>query len=182
MSKGDSARIHEQTARAEIVQRVGLRDNALVLYLGAVSALVGFSGTQNAGIEVLLIIPFLAFGATTIIEHHHMMIGILSYYLIVELDSQYRKIKEYVPHWDSSDVIQDAWRRRPYFIQRKFGHWILISLPSILSLAVNYGYIWRNSLLTVAWWLGLILAILSMVTIAQSSAYRKVLRSPKAGE
>ena len=102
MSKADSARIHEQTARAEIIQRVDLRDNALVLYLGAVGALVSFAGTTNKGTEILLIIPYLAFGATTIIEHHHMMIGVLSHYLAVDLDSQYRKLREYVPQWDNS--------------------------------------------------------------------------------
>jgi hypothetical protein len=177
MSKGDIARIHEQTARAEIIQRVGLRDNALVLYLGAVSALVGFAGSANAGTEILLIIPYLAFGATTIIEHHHMMIGVLSHYLAVDLDAEYRKLKEYVPQWDNSASAREAYVKRPYFIRRKFGHWVLIAMPSLLSLVVNYQYIWLRSILTAAWWLGFILTILSIVTIAQSSAYRIALRS-----
>jgi hypothetical protein len=172
MSKADSARLHEQTARAEIIQRVGLRDNALVLYLGAVGALVSFAGTANKGTEILLIIPYLAFGATTIIEHHHMMIGVLSHYLAVDLDTQYRRLKEFVPQWDNSASAREVYAKRPYFIRRKFGHWILVAMPAVLSLIVNYQYIWQRSFLTAAWWLGSLLALLSIVTIAQSSAYR----------
>lgn len=72
MSKGDSARIHEQTARAEIIQRIVLRDNALVLYLGSIGAILGFIGGGIMGKEILLVIPFLAVGVTIIIEHHHI--------------------------------------------------------------------------------------------------------------
>jgi hypothetical protein len=179
MSKGESARLHEQMARAEIIQRVALRDNALVLYLGAVGALVGIAGSSTVGTKILLIIPYLAFGATSIIEHHHMMIGILSYYLTEDLSVHYRKIKEYVPDWDDSARIRDAWTKRPYLIQRKFGHWVLISMPSLLSLILNYEYIWQENVLTAAWWLGLVLTIFSIATTAQSSAYRRSLRSPE---
>lgn len=182
MSKADSARLHEQTARAEIIHRVGLRDNALVLYLGAIGALVSVAGSGTSGKEILLIIPYLAFGATTIIEHHHTMIGVLSYYLAVELDSNYRKIREFVPHWDSSPRIREVLNKRPYLIQRKFAHWILVAVPAIVSLVVNYEYIGKESVLTAAWWLGLMLTLLSIIVTAQSSAYRKALRVSKLSE
>ncbi len=51
MAKGDSARIHEEMVRLEIIQRIQLRDNALVLFLGAVRAIWGVVGGTSASYD-----------------------------------------------------------------------------------------------------------------------------------
>ena len=175
MSKGDSARIHEQMARAELIQRIVLRDNALVLYLGSVGAILGFIGGGKIGLEILLVIPFLAFGVTTIIEQHNVMIGLLGHYLHVELDSEYKKIKEFVPQWNGSDSFKQRIGKYPWLLQRKVAHSLLIVTPSVLGLILNTQYLFTKNILTVAWCLGIFFTVISTLTIFQASNYRNEL-------
>lgn len=177
MSKGESARVHEQNARAELIQRISLRDNTLVLYLGTIGALLGLTKNDTIGTAFLLIIPFLAFGATIIIEQHHIMIGLLGYYLAVELNKEYKGINEFVPQWDGSFTIthRKSFGKYPWLLQRRVGHVILITLPAVLSLIINYKYFFPEDVISIAWWVGSIFTFVSILTIFQTSKYRKEL-------
>jgi hypothetical protein len=156
MSKGDSARQHEEMARLELIQRIQLRDNAMLIFLAAIGAIFGLVGGTEIGKEILLVTPYLAFSAATIVEYHNIMIGLSGHYLVVELDSYYRKIDEYIPQWDGSASAQKTSTTRPWLLQRKFGHLILIGTPSAVALAANASTtVLKNLYLMIAFVLGL---------------------------
>ncbi len=191
MTKGDTARTFYESARTELIQRIQLRDNALVLFLGAISAIFGFSGKfGNNDFGFFLIIPYLAFGAATIVEHHNSMIGLLGLFLSVELGEYFKEIKENAPQWDTSSSLLSSslWHAKskkyfdiasPFFLRRKIGHWILLLTPSIVSLVINYEYynVCNYGYWSVAWWLGAVFTILTYFVIRQSSQYRAKLYS-----
>jgi hypothetical protein len=139
MSRGDSARIHEEMARWELIQRIEHRDNTLLLFLGAVGAIFAALGTDRFDNKILLVIPYLALGVVFITEHHNKMIGLLGRYLKLELEPYYRKIKEYAPQWDGSSSNLE--RSTEYPITRKIGHLVLIIGPSAFSLMLNLGLV-----------------------------------------
>lgn len=174
-SRGENARVHEQTARAEIIQRIALRDNALVLYIGAIGAIIGLVGSGNIGLEILLIVPYLAFGAAIIINQHNVLIGLLGHYLVVELDTEYKKLDEYVPQWDGSKSATTTIGKYPVLLQLKYGHLVLIATPPILGLILNWRFLYPTTLLAIAWWLGVVLTLLSVGIILGAARYRNEL-------
>jgi hypothetical protein len=188
MSKGDSARMHEEMARWELIQRVEHRDNALLLFLGAVSAIFAAAiSIRKCDYRLLLIIPYLSLGITHITEHHNKMIGLLGRYLKIELESYYRSIDEYAPQWDGSRSLVDKAVEHP--VGRMVAHILLIAVPAIFSLVLNldlmFGYGWIcdpslsfiDKLLELAWRLAWILSCflvgLSVSFIKQTDKFRK---------
>ena len=176
MSKGETARTNYVSVRDEIMERIQLRDNVLVMYLGAIGAIFGLVlNNQALALEALLVIPYLALGATAIISQHHAMIGSLGLFLATELEPFLKDIGEYAPQWDTSKTIQTKSHRFSW-LGRRVGHIIIIDIPAIIALALN----WRHSIYLplgdlLLWWSGVVLTTLSILTLFATSKWRKQL-------
>ena len=73
-------------AKSEALERIKMRDQTLLTYVGAVGAVVGFVVQQaHRDPTFLLIIPVLCVGATFIIVQHHVYIHALSRHINDEL-------------------------------------------------------------------------------------------------
>ena len=72
--------------RAETVERLKMRDQILLGYLAAAGALIGY-GQQNAkfNLSLVLVVPFLALGAATVITQHQDQIAALNEYISLDL-------------------------------------------------------------------------------------------------
>jgi hypothetical protein len=181
MSKGDSARTHEETARAELIQRIQLRDNALVFFLAAVGAIIGVANAL--GVKFLLVIPYLAFGVAVILGHHDVMIGLLGHYLVNELEPYYHEIGEFAPQWDGSVSLMKIHRELKHFLSRKWGYGFLVGVPCGVSLAYNIPWLIATEFdAIVAWFLGLVLTAASIFYICASDKKRHKLYSRYSSE
>lgn len=132
------------SARSELVERIGHRDNALILYLGAAGAIFGVAyGKDGQPIIVLLLVPFLALGASFIVSQHHAVIGTLGRYLGCELEIGLRKIDEALPpQWDTSESQREYSK---YAMEhRLWGHLLLLFTPSVLSVCLNIGLLFGS--------------------------------------
>jgi hypothetical protein len=71
--------------RAEVVERIKLRDQILLAYMAAVAALIGFSVKENPPQSLLtasmVLLPFLAIGAASAIaQHQENVTSLVRYY------------------------------------------------------------------------------------------------------
>lgn len=166
MSKADTARSHHESARQEQILRIQLRDNILIAFLGAVGTVFGIALTTGAKPELLLIVPYLALGATVLVVHHHGAIRSIAYFLSEELEPFLCEIDEDAPQWENSRAL-NKFLARSLFL-RTTAHYLLIIAPSIGSLAMNSQHIFQSPLsLQLLWWFG---AVVSLLSIALATA------------
>jgi hypothetical protein len=174
MSVGETARTNYQSVRSEILERIQLRDNVLVMYLGAIGAFFGLSLGTQAKPEILLIIPYFALGATVIITQHHSMIGSLGDFLAREMEPFLKKIGEYAPQWDTSNAIRDSSHRLSWR-GLTVGYILLIDVPAAAALFLNRGSIDLPLPESLLWWSGVALTILSVLAILETRWWRRKL-------
>jgi hypothetical protein len=172
MSAGDSARTHHDTARSEIIKRLELRDNVLVIYLGAIGALFGVAFGTSVNKEVLLVVPYLTLGAATIISQHQEVIGSLGRFLYLELQPFMESIGEAAPQWDASKSLLDYLPQAIWL--RTIGHLLLIITPAITALYIN----WRHGFYSAfpessVWWFGFVFVLLAISVIVKSHHRRR---------
>lgn len=121
-------------ARAEIVERVILRDQALFAYIITAGAYFGFV-VQGESIDVSdnkdilyncaisIVLPTLSLVFTYIILQHHVMIGRMG-------DYTRSLFPETVNHWDQHYI---SWVDRKYLSARTFSQALLLVMPVIYS-------------------------------------------------
>ena len=75
MSAADTARLAYDAARQEILLRMRLRDQALLVYLALVGTIFGVSlSNQDEGGEyILMTIPYIALGVAIIVSQHNVL-------------------------------------------------------------------------------------------------------------
>jgi hypothetical protein len=178
MSKGETARTNYQTARAEITARIHARDQALVLYLTAIGTIFTLAiGTQVSS-DVLLIVPYLALGASTIISQHNSVIGAIADFLVKDIGGFLTEIDEYAPQWESSNALFGYHVTMVWL--RTVGHLMLLLTPSIAALIMSGDQ--ANSEYWFIWWIGAISAGLSGVFVLLSHFLRRKIHRGRFGK
>jgi hypothetical protein len=130
----ETARHSYDAARAEILLRMRLRDNVLLVFLAASGAFLGI-GLQSNQNEVLLAIPFLALGTAILVSQHNMLAAALGQFLAHELGPFLKNLNERAPHWDNSVTFRSIHNTAAWF--RFWGHMLVIEIPSIVGLCLN---------------------------------------------
>ena len=174
MSASDTARSAYQSARAELIARIGHRDSILVFYLGAVGALLGVALSTKADQEILLAIPYLAFGAAVLVSQHNDVIGALGSFCRTELHSflEAQDPAEAAPEWERSAARRESYRSSIW--HRSLGHLVLLLAPSFIGLGTN----WQHhgvptSLVPVVWWGAMLVGTLALIVILRSHFFRR---------
>jgi hypothetical protein len=106
---------YHNTARQELIQRIGHRDAALALFLTASAALFGFAvgsggikGSSFSRPVLLFAVPVLGLGAAIITSQHNNVIGALGHYLGNELHDAIDRLipdDDLPVQWDSSSTL-----------------------------------------------------------------------------
>ena len=181
MSTEDNARVFYESARSELIERIGHRDNVLILYLGGVGALYGVALGTTASLRVLLAIPYLALGAATILSQHHAIIGQIGYYLATELHPFFESKSSSdccPPQWDTSKSM-DSYHHKA-MDQRFLGHLLLIVVPAVSALMFTNTLTlqsWTPE--NVLWWTGAAFTALSAWVVVAAHYWRKSLQKKK---
>jgi len=180
MSAADSARVYYTSARTELIERIKLRDGVLVLYLAAVGALFGIA--VGGGVEkqkLLLLLPFLAFGAAVIISQHTSVIGALASYCVTELAPFLRGLapSEDAPQWDDSRALAQYQHAAVHL--RTWGHGVMIIIPAVIALSFNWDNVSFSALnaFVIMWVAGVLMLVLAGFVIWRAHVTRTTLFS-----
>jgi len=121
------------SARNELIERIRLRDQVLLAYLGAAGALFAFAFGKDGRMDALVVMPYLALGAALFVQQHNDVIGSLSLYCKDEIGPY---LGDAPPHWDASkalgDYLDSAVRLRTW------GNVAVVLTPSIGAMALTY--------------------------------------------
>lgn len=120
------------SARSELIERIRLRDQVLLAYLGAVGALFAFAFGKDGRTDVLLVMPYLALGAALFVQQHNDVIGSLSHYCKVEIGPY---LGDAPPHWDASDALGEYLSSAVRL--RTWGNVAVVLIPSVGSLVLT---------------------------------------------
>ena len=145
-----------ESARQELLSRVQLRENSMMIFLGGVGAVIAAAIQANQPF-FLIIIPYLALGISFITLHHNAVIGAIIIYCAYELQVHFNKINSTVPQWDNSMARLESGKSTKRY--RLWGDVGLILVPSIISVILNIQNIGDRVSYTVA----ILLAIASIV-------------------
>lgn len=174
MSVADTARANYDSARTELIERIRLRDNVLLVYLTLVCAVFGVAFGTSDRIDVLLSLPFVALGTTVLVCQHNCVIGSLADFCVNELIPVLKSESppEYAVQWDNSNALHNYSTRAIQL--RSIGHSLLILIPCIAALGTN----WKHGFCSpfpfvVTWWFGLFCVTIIFWLIWQSHKWRR---------
>src|SRR5258708_26932740 len=90
MGQADAVLEHYKALRAEVIERLKMRDQVLLAYLAAVGVLVGYSAGDAVRLKtmfdiLMILLPFLALGAATCVAQHQDTITSFNEYIIHDL-------------------------------------------------------------------------------------------------
>jgi hypothetical protein len=172
MTAGETARKNYEMARWEITERIQIRDQVLLVYLGAVGTIFGIALGTSSKPEILLVTPYLTLGAAIIVSQHNSVIGALGSFVAHELESFLREIGEYAPQWDTSAVLGSYSVRMVWL--RTLGHLLLLSSPPVVGLIANWWYGFYSPFPNwIIWWFGLVCTGLSLFLLLESHSWRR---------
>ncbi|HEX4962207.1 MAG TPA: hypothetical protein VF173_15330 [Thermoanaerobaculia bacterium] len=164
MSHEETARKSYEFARQEYIQRIQLREYILLAFLGAVATIFGIALGTQAKPEILLIVPYLALGATVLTIHHHGAIRAIAQFLDYELGPFLSSIGADAPQWDNSKAIKEFLPKANRL--RTLGYFLLIIVPALASLLIMWSYRLHAVLwLKLLWWFGVLTSLLSTALV-----------------
>jgi hypothetical protein len=174
-----SAETYYQSLRAELVERVKLRDQILITYLGAIAALIGFAlgpsaqlNAQHSAISLLsallVLVPVLSLGAASMICHHQEIMSVFTEYIANELNQ-----------WMCTFPIYDRSEQRRKFGSRAERHILTSQLPLlcgpwVLIIVLNWPVpLWPMNLKEILLILGLIPEYICVRRLISSRNFRR---------
>lgn len=174
MNENELAMRFYDSARAEMMERIKLRENIILFYVGAVATLLGVVfGKEGANSAILFVIPLLSLAAAILVSHHNSLIGALGLYCSVELNSSLQASTENkIIQWDESRSLITGSSKA--IRSRLIPHLLIISAPAVIALIVNHQYLtfaftWES----ITWLVGSACFLSSVYYICQSGLDRK---------
>lgn len=173
MGETETALAAYQAARQEVIERIRLRDNALVMFLGATSVVFGLAVDDKARSSLLLLlIPYLALAASFILAQHDRTIGALCAFITDDLRKFLRGLRADAPMWESSQFLREYTDLS--ILMRTLSNLILIILPAVLSLAWAWSTIRsEGKLIQSVWWGGCAVTVMMTILLVATHLDRK---------
>jgi hypothetical protein len=171
-AKGETARQNYIAAREEILLRMKLRDQVLLFYLAALGTLLGFALGSSSNPEILFAIPFLAAGASIIVSQHNAVMAVIGEFCADELEKFLRELDppENAPQWDNSYTYKRFSERSTNL--RSVSHIIILLIPCVLTLVINWKHINSPFPYSLLWYLGAGCIFFSLYVILSSHKKR----------
>ena len=170
MSASDTARTAYESSRDEILERIRLRDNALLAFLGATGLVFGVaSGTQPRP-QFLLMLPYLSLAAAFIVTQHDRTIGCICAFISQELEPFLAEHSEHAPIWETCIFLH---RYSATAMNLRFvSHAVLILTPAIVALVWGFSSA-TSGLLRVVWWFATVVTILCLFFLVATHIERR---------
>jgi hypothetical protein len=139
-----------ESGRQELISRVSQRDNAVLLFLGAATAIFGVAFGNITRPAILFAISPLGLGAAVIYTQHNTLIGQLGRYCGLEVTEQADKILGRCPDsWETSESLFDPrltevsnkphglWGIPKIYRDRLYSSILLILIPGITGAIIG---------------------------------------------
>jgi hypothetical protein len=159
MSECDTARVSYESSRNEILERIRLRDNALLTFLGATGLVFGVASGSPPRPQFLLILPYLSLAAALFVTQHDRTIGCICAFITQELDPFLREHSENAPMWEACDFLRRY--SSTAMNLRSVSHSILILMPAGLALVWSRSAAAMTGRLLFVWWFAIIVTVIS---------------------
>lgn len=152
-----------------------IRDQVLLVYLGAIGTILGIALGTSAKIEILLCIPYLALGVSILVSQHNAAIGALGDFCGNEIQEFLDKLtpSEAAPQWDNSNALKYLHGQITQL--RSWGHLIIVSVPCLISLGVNWNHLFSSFPFGIIWWFAITCTIIGIFFIAKTHLFRNQL-------
>jgi hypothetical protein len=137
MEPNEVVQANYQIASQQFVSRVQMRDNVVLVFLAGAGTVMSISFGAGIRSEILLAIPYLAFGCTLLIVHHNVMLGALLEYCSSEMTSILEGIEEEhsIPRFETSQSLRSYF---PLILGlRTWSQFLIVFLPCFFALAMN---------------------------------------------
>ncbi len=175
-------------ARAEINDRIKLRDQIILSFIVSSGAVIGLAigDVGNKGETIALIIPYLALGTAVLVATHNMAISRLGSYFqelapainqcrlegFIEPEEKFIEIKP----WDTSETYIKHGKRSSLY--RMYAQLIIFFMPSLFSLGVGwekfkFPFTFPTDIHSMLWIWGLIATVVSGVYLIYIHFNRK---------
>lgn len=163
-------------ARAEINERIKLRDQIILSFIVSSGAVIGLAigNVGGIGATIALVIPYLGLGTTILVATHNTAITRLGSYFqelspainecrMASAIQQKHEFLEIKP-WDISESYRKHGKASSR--SRMIGQLVIIFMPTLFSLYVSWGkfnfpFQFPNDMHSILWVWGLIAAIIS---------------------
>jgi hypothetical protein len=144
-------------ARAEILDRMKVSNQTLIVYVGGVGAIAGWmyqatiGSKEHANMRTLafptgVVVAFLALAATWIIFHNERMVNALARYQKKDLAPYFKSVAPRMVPWESSDALHDT-DKGLAIVMTIVVQAILVIGPSLVSLGTMLYFIAHPSAL-----------------------------------
>jgi len=170
MAAGDTARTAYEMSCNQVLERIRLRDNALLAFLGAAGVIFGVASTDQKRANLFVMVPYLSLAAVFIVTQHDRTIGAVCTFITQDLAAYLRKLDEEAPLWEQSNALRRYTSQA--MILRLLSHGILVLTPAVISLSWSWSAAQKTSLVMLAWWIGVGASAISTYLLVSTYAER----------
>lgn len=168
----NAALTHYKAARDELITRVRLRDQVLLIYLGFTGAVTGIGLAESESTEIFLALPFLGLGCAILVSQHNSVIGALISYCTGDLKPFLVKKNEYAPEFVSSRTFKGHSQMSNRL--RSIGHAIILLFPPIIGLGISFDHALNSPFpFGPTWWFGVICIAVAFYVILTAHGGRR---------
>ena len=161
--------VYYSAARDAINNRVKLRDSVLIFYLASVATIFGAAFGTSLNTDLLLMVPFVALGASFMLSQHHTTIGSIVRYLALELNSPEENATNII-HWDVSKSATNKNKKSMSLIVNS--HIVLVIFPALAALLYKVREIEIFSQEGVFFGFGFFALVVGLIIILKAHKYR----------
>jgi hypothetical protein len=141
----DLAKSYYDAARAEVIQRLAMREQVLLAGLTAFGVIGGLALSSLGRQSLLSLFPLLSFAFVVLLFRHQFLMAQLGEYIRTELESDLKLCDSREPggrlplHWDNWLRNEDSAKRLRFILAMELlGAWLLLWLPGLLALLVIF--------------------------------------------
>jgi len=176
----DLAKIYYSAARAEVLQRLAMREQVLLAGVTAFGVIGGLA-LANGRQYLLSLFPVLSLAFAVLHFRHHFLMGHLGQYIRSELDPAlgFTDVEEGSPqlpaHWDNWLRNEEGSSHIRYIlVMELLGSWLLLWLPGLIGLLVLRSKVSRSLIsIDVVLLIGALMPFLLETKHLVSSYYRR---------
>ncbi len=165
MNRLETTLISYEAARHELVERIRLRDHALLAYLAAVGTIIGIALSPIEYRMFLHAIPYVALGCSILVSQHNSVIGALIQFIYSNIKPSLCATSTYSPLFVCSKTFEKHSHKSN--VHRSLGHAVIIGLPCLYSIIFLF-----TSFCDLFWWFSVGFSVAAVIIIYYSHKKR----------
>ena len=129
-----------EAGRTELLERVKMRETVTLTYVVSVGAIFGIELGTDVDQAILMIVPALALGATSLIAYHNLFIASINGFFrneVVPWQQSHQDDSSPPPLWDVDGPCNQP--QRPILVLRFLADVVFLILPTVYVISRSFG-------------------------------------------